>query len=203
MLVAQQTFFKPTKQTRILVILNEIQRSPSVSQAKLARRAGISAAMANNYMKELQGRGYVTTEGDNNRKTRYFLTEEGERVHQEMMLSSSAEVIQLYGATKKAFNARFRRLHRDGVKRAALFGAAETGEVAMAAARGTAVDIVAVVDNDRVKHGKPFGNLTIVPPDVLEVLDIDAVIITTFAHQAEILRQIAHLADKGVRIETL
>jgi len=203
MLAAQQTFFKPTKQTRILVILNEILRNSGISQAKLARKAGISAAMANNYMKELQERGLVSAKSVNNRRTRYFLTEKGGQMQHKLMLSSSAEAIQLYGATKKTFNARFRHMHRDGIRRIALFGAAETGEVALAAVRGTPVKVVAVVDNDHVKQGKPFGNLTIAPPDILEVIDIDAVIITTFTHQAEISQQIAHLAERGVRIETL
>jgi predicted transcriptional regulator len=203
MVVAQQTFFKPTKQTRILLILNEIQRNPNVSQAKLAHRAGISVAMANNYIKELEEQSLVTAEGDNNRRTRYFLTDEGARLQQQLSLSSSVEVIQLYSATKRLFNARFRHLHREGVKRVAFFGAAETGEVALAAARGTPLEIVAVVDNDPVKQGAQFAHLTVSPPDTLDTLQIDAVVIATFAHQQEILRQVAHLAEKGVRIVTL
>lgn len=203
MLATQQSFFKPTKQTRILIILNEIQRNPGISQAKLAHKAGISVAMVNNYIRELQEQGIVNAEGDNNRRTRYALTEEGGRLQRELSLSSSAEVIQLYGATKKVFNAKFRRLHRDGVRRVALFGAAETGEVAMAASRGTPVEVVAVVDNDRLKQGTPFGSLTIAPPGLLEVIQIDAVIVTSFAHQAEISRQVAYLAERGVKIITL
>lgn len=203
MLLTQQGFFRPTKQTRILIILNEIQRNQSISQAKLAHKAGISVAMANNYIRELQEQGIVSAEGDNNRRTRYVLTEEGARLQRELSLSSSAEVIQMYGATKKVFNAKFRRMHRDGVRRVALFGAAETGEVAFAAARGTPVEVVAVVDSDRLKQGTPFGSLTIAPPELLEVIQIDAVIITSFAHQSEILRQVSHLAERGVRIITL
>lgn len=203
MVVLQQTFFKPTKQTRVLFILNEIQRNSRVSQAKLAHRSGVSVAMVNNYMKELEDQGLITARGDNNRRTSYFLTEEGEKLQQSLSLSSSAEVIQLYGAAKRRFNAKFRHLHRDGVKRVALFGAAETGEVALAAARGTPVEIVAVVDNDPVKHGTPFGNITVAHPNVLGEIQVDAVIVTSFAHQVEILRQVAHLADKGIRIETL
>jgi len=203
MVGVQQTFFKPTKQTRVLLILNEIQRNPKVSQAKLAHRAQISVAMANNYVKELQEQGLILAQGDNNRRTQYFLTEEGGKLHQHLSLSSSAEVIQLYGATKRLFNARFRHLHRDGVRRVALFGAAETGEVALAASRGTPVEVVAVVDNDPVKQGAQFANLTIASPATLDTLQIDAVIIASFAHQTEMCRQVAHLADKGVRIETL
>jgi predicted transcriptional regulator len=203
MVVVQQTFFRPTKQARILLILNEIQRNPHVSQAKLAHRAGVSVAMANNYIKELREQSLITAEGDNNRRIEYYLTDEGAATKQQLSLSSSAEVIQLYGATKRLFNAKFRHLHREGVKRVALFGAAETGEVAWAAARGTPVEIVAVVDSDPVKQGAPFGSLTITAPETLDSMQIDAVIIASFARQAEICHLVAHLAEKGVRIETL
>jgi predicted transcriptional regulator len=203
MLLTKKTFFKPTKQTRILIILNEIERNSGISQAKLARKAGISVAMANNYIKELQEQGLLRANGDNNRRTRYTLTEKGENLQRELSLCSSAEVIQMYGATKKVFNAKFRQMHREGVRRVALFGAAETAEVATAAARGTQVEVVAVIDNDRLKQGTAFGNLTVAPPEILDVIQIDAVIITSFAHQVEIARQISHLAEQGIKVETL
>jgi FlaA1/EpsC-like NDP-sugar epimerase len=85
----------------------------------------------------------------------------------------------------------------------ALFGAAETGEVALAASRGTPVDVVAVVDNDPVKQGAQFAHLTVASPAILDTLQIDAVIVASFAHQEELCRQLAYLAEKGVRIETL
>ena len=203
MIVKEQTFFKPKKPTRVLTMLESIDNNPRVSQASLASEVGISAAMANGYIKDMLGRGLIQMTGDNRRKIQYYLTQEGRKLLSEMLRSYSTEVIQLYGAAKKSIEEKLRRFLKEGISKVALFGAAETGEVVLAAAEKLPLKVVAVVDNDKSKHHKYLGAMSISPPEALESIEFDAVIITSFAHQDAILEDVSHLAKRGVKIKTL
>ena len=203
MIVKEQTFFKPKKPTRVLTILESIENNPRVSQASLATKVGISAAMANGYIKDMLGRGLIRMTGDNRRKIQYFLTPEGRKLLSEMLRSYSTEVIQLYGAAKKSIEEKLKRFLKEGISRVALFGAAETCEVVLAAAEKLPLAVVAVVDNDKSKHNKCLGAMSISPPEALESIEFDAVIITSFAQQDAILKDVSHLAKRGVKIKTL
>ncbi|MFH1550175.1 MAG: winged helix-turn-helix transcriptional regulator [Planctomycetota bacterium] len=203
MIVKEQTFFKPKKPTRVLTILESIDNNPRVSQASLATKVGISAAMANSYIKDMLGRGLIQMTGNNRRKIQYFLTPEGRKLLSEMLRSYSTEVIQLYGAAKKSIEEKLKRFLREGISRVALFGAAETCEVVLAAAEKLPLAVVAVVDNDKSKHHKCLGAMSISPPEALDSIEFDAVIITSFAQQDAILKDVSHLAKRGVKIKTL
>jgi len=71
-----------------------------------------------------------------------------------------------------------------------LFGASETCEVVLSALRGSRFAIMALVDNDVGKHGKLFHGYVVAPPQVLETLACQAVLITSFACQDEIFEQL-------------
>ena len=159
--------------------------------------------MANGYIKDMLGRGLIQMTGDNRRKIQYFLTPEGRKLLSEMLRSYSTEVIQLYGAAKKSIEEKLKRFLKEGISRVVLFGAAETGEVVLAAAEKLPLAVVAVVDNDKSKHYKCLGAMSISPPEALESIEFDAVIITSFAQQDAILKDVSYLAKRGVKIKTL
>ena len=173
------------------------------SQQNLGQRAGLSAAMTNQYLREFARRGWVRVDGVTNRSMAYHLTDEGRRISLMHLVGFSAEIIRLYGAAKLEFEARLRACHEEGLSRLALFGAAETGEVVYQAARNTSVEIIAVVDNDPAKHGRPFGDLTVLAPEALEHLDCDAVLIASHGHRDAIYQELHALQARGILIKRL
>jgi len=147
--------------------------------------------------------GWVRVDGLTNRTMAYHLTEAGQQVSLTHLVGFSAEIIRLYGAAKQEFECRLRAYHAEGLGRLALFGAAETGEVVYQAAHATPVEIVAVVDNDPIKHGRPFGDLTVLAPSALEHLEFDAVLISSHGHRDAIYQELSALQARGILIKRL
>ena len=203
MLIAERKFFKPKKPARVLTILEAIENNPRVSQSALARQAGVSVAMINSYIKDLQQRDLIFMTGKNRRNTRYFLTDKGRMMSSGMLRNYSTEVIQLYGAAKQSMCTKLERFIKEGIHRIALFGAAETAEVVLAAAERLPIEIVAAVDNDPARQGAHIGGLTIGRPEDLTRIDVDAVIVSSFAQQDAIVDEITHLEERGIKIRTL
>lgn len=196
-------FFKPSKDLRELHVLNYIEEDSHISQNDLAEKVGIVPSMANNYIKALKRSSLVRVEGSTNRSKRYFLTPKGRKKKMALLIASSAEIIQMYTATKKEFVGKLNTFYVEGLRRVVLFGAADTCEVVSTAIRDTSIKIAGIVDNDEKKHGSCFGDIVISSPARIEGMDPDGVIITSFGHQEEIYRQIKHLEKKGIRVRKL
>ena len=197
------TFSKPTTALRELLILSAIEENLSISQTVLADRAGIVSSMANNYIKDLVRRGLVSMEGETNRDKTYALTDEGRAFKQQLAMWYSIESIRSYQEIRGRFAARLRELADEGFRRIVLYGAAETGEIVLAAARRSPVEIVGVVDGDETKHRASFGGLTVFPPSEILVFRPDAVLITSFAHRHEIHEAIRHMPSHGIAVRHL
>jgi DNA-binding MarR family transcriptional regulator len=196
-------FLCPTKLFRELNMLVLIGEHPWMSQHSLAKQMGITSAMANFYMKDLICKKMVVAEGENNRAKRYFLTPKGRRRRRNLLNEYITGVSDLYSTCKKEFEQRLQKFIGQGIRRVVFFGAAETCEIAYHAAPPAGMEIVGIVDNDPEKHHRKMGDVEVRPPDSIEELSPDGVVITALAHTDEIYEQLSPLRVKGIPVKRL
>jgi FlaA1/EpsC-like NDP-sugar epimerase len=194
-------FLCPTKLFRELNILVLIEENPRMSQHTLAKKMGVTSTMVNFYMNDSIRKKMVCVEGETNRQKQYFLTFKGKRRKRQLLNEYITGVSDLYSTCKKEFEQRLRAFYRKGLRRVVFFGAAETCEIACQAVRHTEMEVVGIVDNDFNKHHKKMGGVEILPPEYIEELHPDAVIITALGHPDEIYRQLYPLKEKGILIK--
>lgn len=196
MLITEGMYLKPSKSTRVLAILEELKRDSSISQFELGRRLNLSGAMVNQYLKQLQENGLVEFLPVNGKSYRYTLTEEGRQSRREMFSDYSSETVRLYTTIKDFVLEQLHSLGEEGKRRLALFGASETCEVVLSALRDTDFKIMALLDNNSRKQGQLFNGHVVSSPSVLDHVNCDAVVITSFGKQAEIYEQLKPYAEK-------
>ncbi len=197
-------YFAPSRDAWVLAILDALRHDSGLSQRDLARRLGLSGAVVNQHLRELQERGLIRFEARNGKSYRYIPTPEGEDVHAEMARGFSGEAIRIYSALKRQVGDRLQELARRDIKRIALFGASETCEVALSSLVPMPVKVVAVVDNDPDKQGSIFHGYVVSPPHVLEMVDCQAVLITSFGRRDEIRQQLEPLCRaRGMEMVSL
>jgi FlaA1/EpsC-like NDP-sugar epimerase len=109
----------------------------------------------------------------------------------------------MYGGAKRELAKRLKSMHEDGIRTVALFGAAETAEVLLAAMKETQMTVTAAVDSDSAKQGKAFNGLMVQKPEELSQIAADAVVITSFARQEEIHDYVRQVVGEGVKIVKL
>ena len=204
MLLADGKYIKPSKETRVLAILNSLSQDSALSQIELGKRLKLSGAMVNQYLRLLQEQNLIEYRPVNGKSYRYVLTSGGEKSRRQMFSDYSSETIRLYTNIKDFILSKLRRLERRGRKKIALFGASETCEVVLSALRDTAFMVVAVVDTGTEKHGMIFHGYVVSSPLVLEHVDCQSVVITSFGRQDEIYQQLQPVALKrGLEIVRL
>ena len=62
---------------RELILLEEIEHDPDVSQASLAAQLGVAIGTVNWHLKRLVAKGYIKVKRAQRRKLRYIITPEG------------------------------------------------------------------------------------------------------------------------------
>ena len=203
MITVALEFLRPTKVMRELFVLLSLGEPQHLSQHELARKVGVSSSMANNYMKSLVGQGMVATSGHTNRTMKYAVTDKGNARMAVLMSLYSREIARLYSIAKREVEKRLQQLHAEGIKKVVLFGAAETGELVYAAAKGTSIKIVGWVDNDPAKHQVRFGEILVSSPSLIETYQPDAVLIASSGTAYEIRHQLQAFPKKGIAVVTL
>ncbi|QLA17967.1 winged helix-turn-helix transcriptional regulator [Desulfolutivibrio sulfoxidireducens] len=200
----RKRYYAPSQETWVLAILDALSRDSELSQRALARHLGRSGAVVNQRLHELRARRLVRFEARDAKSYRYVLTPEGERLRGEMISRCTSEAIHIYTALKRHCRERLERLRAGKILKIAMFGASETCEVVLSAVRDMPFRIMALVDNDPAKHGTVFHGYVVSSPRVLELVDCQAVLITSFGRQAEIREQLLPLCRaRGVEIATL
>jgi hypothetical protein len=196
-------FLQPTASYRELILLDEIGRNPRVTQTELALKAGIGAAMVNNYMKTFVRDVLVSIEGNKTRNMRYRLTITGERKKFELLLSYVKETVKLYKNAKEGLKTRLREFFAEGIRTIILYGAADTAELAFSAAEEIGIDVRAIVDGDKKKQGKEFLGKIIQCPEAIVDIAPDAVVISSFGFQDQIYEAIKELEQNGIKVRKL
>lgn len=196
-------YLSPTKAFRRLAMLLSIHHSPKASQHQIAKGTHLSSSMVNNYIKLLKQEQLITISGKTNRTQSYHLTASGIDDLRDSLLSYSAEIVQLYASVKLKITQILNSFYKDGIRTIVLFGVAQTAEVVHAALKDTRLVMIGVVDSDVAKQGKPFNGLFIQSPDQLKQIKPDAVVITSFARQEEILKNIKKLVGKEIKVKKL
>ncbi len=196
MLITDGLYLKPSKSSRVLAILEALTRDSSLSQFELGKQLNLSGAMVNQYLKQLQESGLVEFVPVNGKSYNYSLTEEGQQSRREMFSDYSSETVRLYTTIKDFVLDRLSSLEKEGKMKLALFGASETCEVALSALRESNFQIMALLDNDTSKQGQIFNGHVVSAPHVLEQVDCDAVVITSFGRQTEIYEQLKPYSEK-------
>ena len=195
-LLNDRRYFKPSKDARVLAILDSLAQDSGMSQSALGKRMRLSGAMVNQYLNELQTEKLVQFEAINGKRYRYILTKAGEEKRRSMFKTYSSETIQIYTALKNLIMEKLFGLESRGITKLALFGASETCEVVLSALRESRFEILTLLDNDPDKQGKLYHGYVVSPPDVLESIQCQAVLITSFGGQEEIYRQLLPISRR-------
>lgn len=196
-------FFLPTKNFRYLSVLLAVHHNPDISQHGIAQEVDMSSAMVNGYIKEMKKAGHINVININGRDKQYQLTETGQTMLMAHLMNCSAEIVQLYSNAKQELVKKLKTLNNVEKKhKVVLFGGADTAELVVSALEQLpSYSIVAIVDNNRKLWGERIrGGFVIQNPEIVSTIDLDCVIIATFARQNEIFDSLKYIREKGVDV---
>jgi hypothetical protein len=128
------------------------------------------------------------------------LTEAGRAHMRRLVIDYHLEIIGLREASNEFFRERVRALAAAGCRRVLLYGASDTARALVEFLQESPVQVLGVIDDDPAKQGKPMGGIPVFGPSDAAALDFDAVVVTTVAFEATILRERAARIPGGRKV---
>ncbi len=201
--LSEYSFFNPSPNFREMSILKALTESSSVSQERLARLAGIVPSMVNKYIKDFEDSGLIQKEGENRRNMKYVLTEAGKFRLQYLTILYLKEAAKLYTESREIFGEVLDVLKESEHESFYLYGAGIIGGSLADILRTEGMRIIGFLDDSPAKQNGTFHDLHVFSPDEAECKDETAVIVASFRHADNIVKNARENGMKNVMVFTI
>lgn len=201
--LSEYSFFNPSPNFREMSILKALTESSSVSQERLARLAGIVPSMVNKYIKDFEDSGLIQKEGENRRNMRYVLTEAGKFRLQYLTILYLKEAAKLYTESREIFGEVLDTLKESEHQSFYLYGAGIIGGILADVLRTEGMKIIGFIDDSIAKQNGTFHDLHVFSPEEVTCNEDTAVIVASFRHADNIVKNARENGMKNVMVFTI
>jgi len=192
----KNTLFKPSESMRDLQFLEELEKTPNLSQRELSNKCGIVLGVTNACLKRMARRGWIRLRKIPPRRIGYYLTPRGFAEKAKLTMTFLSYNLHHYSRLKAMIGEKFLDMASQGVKRVVFYGVSDEMEVAYVTLQGTNMELVGILDdNDDVK-GKNILGREAKDPGELDNLRVDAILITSILEKERILKNLRKRKNK-------
>jgi DNA-binding MarR family transcriptional regulator len=166
---------KGTKADADLDLLIALERGEVVTQQMIKRDIGVSVGLVNALIKRAVKKGLVKAKQAPYKRYAYYLTPQGFAEKSRLVAQYLETSLDLFRQARDQYAAILRQLGRDGKKRIVLAGGGELAEIAVLAAVGEGVRLLAIIDRGANEVSR-YGVAVVQSLDA--VAPVDAVVVT-------------------------
>ena len=194
------SFLNPSPDFREMSILRAVTKNPAISQQRLSQISGVVPSMINRYLNDFESKGYIKKIGENRRNMKYILTETGKFRLQFLTISYLREIAKLYSQSREIFGKVLDKLLLEDYKKPLLYGAGIIGSILFDILRTEGIEPIGYVDDSETKQGNMFHGLHVYCPEEAKILQYDVVIVSSFRHADNIVKNATQAGLKNIMI---
>ena len=183
---------------RDMHLLDEITRSPEITQRELSKRIGVALGLTNLMLRRLAKKGYLKIKGTRRSRIRYLLTPTGILEKSRLTYEFVQYSLDLYGRIRQSLRRQLAILVQEGHRRILLYGTGELAEIAFLTIREMGLELVGVLAEP--SGPAQFLEYPVMPTADLRGADFDRVIVVSLRGGAE---EVKRLAESGVSPERI
>lgn len=114
---------------RELILLEQIERDPDVTQASLASHLGVAVGTVNWHLKRLIAKGYVKVKRAQRRKLRYIITPEGIAFRARLTVNYIETSMRLYRRTRQRVRELLVEVQQSGYHQVSIQGDGDIADI--------------------------------------------------------------------------
>ncbi len=177
------------KDIRTLKILEKVGNDKTPSQRDLAGELNISLGLVNSFIKRLVKKGFVKITSIPKQRIKYILTARGAAEKSRLTYLFIQHSYKFYKEARQKLRDLYVEFENQGISRIVFYGAGDLAEIAYISLQETAVQLVAIVDDE--KMGTRFMKFLVADPANLDTVSYDRLLVTTINSRDAILQKIA------------
>ena len=132
---------------RDMHLLNEVTRSPDVTQRELSKRIGVALGLTNLMLRRLAKKGYIKISGTKRSRIRYLITPQGILEKSRLTYEFVQYSLQLYRRMRVFLREQLTAVAKAGHRRILLCGTSELAEIAFLTIHEMGLEFIGVVDD--------------------------------------------------------
>ena len=115
--------------THDLSLLDNIERTPDITQADLATQLGVAVGTVNWHLKRLISKGYIKVKRAERRKLLYIITPEGLAIRARLTVDYVEQQFNLYRRIRQKVKEYLEQVKKDGFDRVRLVGEGDVADI--------------------------------------------------------------------------
>lgn len=119
----------PPEPNRELILLEQIERDPDITQASMATLLGVAVGTVNWHIKRLIAKGYVKVKRAERRKLRYIITPEGIALRARLTMDYIEQSMLLYRRTRHSVLELLNEIRKSGYDQVQIVGEGDIAEI--------------------------------------------------------------------------
>lgn len=119
----------PPEPNRELILLEQIERDPDITQASMATLLGVAVGTVNWHVKRLVAKGYVKVKRAERRKLRYIITPEGIALRARLTMDYIEQSMLLYRRTRQSVLDILNETRKAGFDQVQIVGEGDIAEI--------------------------------------------------------------------------
>jgi DNA-binding MarR family transcriptional regulator len=189
-LMKDNSFFKPTLLYKEFMILDLIEKDSNITQREISNTIGVAVSMINSYLDDYEKNGLIKRKKHSSKTVEYFVTKKGVERKKVLNISYLNASLNVYKSAKENIVEFLKRISEKGYKNILLYGAGEVAEIMLQTILVESqipINVLAVIDDDKSKHGKSLVSTKIISLDNIYDYHFGGILISSYTNQKLIL----------------
>lgn len=190
------SFFRPTILYKEFMILDLIEKNPTITQREMASLIGIAVSMVNNYIENFEEQSLIKRKKHSSKDVDYMITKKGLERRKVLNIWYLKSSYNVYLSAKDNIIIFLNQIIKKGFKKIILYGAGEVAEIILQVIKSdnhVPLKVISVIDDSINKIGSEIVNIPIIPLSDLYKYKHDCIMISSYKHHQTIHKKLMHL----------
>ncbi len=186
-------FFKPTPLYKEFLVLDLIEKHPSITQREISEEIGSSVSMVNAYIDQYEKEGYLKRHYTSKIDVEYRISKKGREQRKLLNINYLKGTQTLYNSAKENIEAFILQLESKGFHRILLYGAGEVAEILLHAIKSRVhnlLTVVGIIDDDIMKIGLTLADVPIIARSMMHQYTFDGILVSSYTNREQIKHQL-------------
>ena len=186
-------FFKPTPLYKEFLVLDLIEKHPSITQREISEEIGSSVSMVNAYIDQYEKEGYLKRHYTSKIDVEYRISKKGAEQRKLLNISYLNATQTLYNSAKENIETFILQLESKGFHRILLYGAGEVAEILLHAIKSRVhnlLTVVGIIDDDTKKIGLTLVDVPIIARSMMHQYTFDGILVSSYTNREQIKHQL-------------
>jgi predicted transcriptional regulator len=173
--------FGPLPHLRELTLLQELEKTPVVSQRKLAILSGMALGVTNTCLRRMAERGWIQVRHMNGHRMGYYLTKKGILEKDRLISEMACRSIEHYAWMKDLMKGKLIEMQSAGIRRIVFYGTSDEIEIAYMTLQELDLILVGIIEDEEMLSQEEMFGFKLTEVEDITALNPEGILVTSFS----------------------